>query len=146
MRNTDPTSAPVLQGSERTAARAAGDYVTLVEVLELTRPYEEFAAAVRAATRRLEAEGVRELVSVQFYTDPGTAQAGAVLTFSDRERILEHLRLITGWEEFGRFVATVKPLDVRVYGTLSSGAEAWVRQFGDVLGRKFGEHVAGFVR
>jgi hypothetical protein len=46
VRNTDPTSAPVLQGSERTAARAAGDYVTLVEVLELTRPFEEFAAAV----------------------------------------------------------------------------------------------------
>jgi hypothetical protein len=140
VRNTDPTSAPVLQGSERTAARAAGDYVTLVEVLELTRPFEEFV------TRRLEAEGVGELVSVQFYTDPGTAQAGAILTFSDRERILEHIRLITGWEEFGRFVATVKPVDVRVYGTLSSGAEAWVRQFGDVLGRKFGEHVAGFVR
>ena len=34
----------------------AGEQVTLVEVLELTRPFEEFADAVRAAARRLEAK------------------------------------------------------------------------------------------
>ena len=61
--------------------RSAGDYVTLVEVLELTRPFEEFADAIKAALRRLEAEGVRELVTVQFYADPGSTQVGAILTF-----------------------------------------------------------------
>ena len=53
--------------------------------------------------------------------------------------------MITAWEEFERFFASVKPLDVRVYGKLSPEAEAWVRQFG-VVSKTFGEHVAGFVR
>ena len=124
----------------------AGDYVTLVEVLELTRPFEEFAEAIEAALGRLEAEGVQELVTAQFYADPGSTQAGAILTFSDRGRMIEHMGMVSKWEEFERFFATVKPVDVRVYGRLSEEAEAWIRRFGDVLGRTFGEHVAGFVR
>ena len=125
----------------------AGGYVTLVEVLELTRPFEEFADAIAAALRRLEAEGVRELMAVQFYAEPGSTQVGAILTFSDRERMIEHMGMVSKWEEFERFFATVKPVDVRVYGRLSEEAEAWIQRFGDgVLGKTFGEHVAGFVR
>ena len=123
----------------------AGEQVTLVEVLELTRPFEEFADAVRAAARRLEAEGIEELVTLQFYAAPGSTEVGAILTFTDRDRILEHIGMITGWEEFERFFGTVKPIDVRVYGKLSVEAEAWVRQFG-VVSKTFEEHVAGFVR
>ena len=123
----------------------AGGQVTLVEVLELTRTFEEFADAVRAAARRLEAEGIEELVTLQFYAAPGSTEVGAILTFTDRDRILEHIGMITGWEEFERFFGTVKPIDVRVYGKLSVEAEAWVRQFG-VVSKTFEEHVAGFVR
>jgi hypothetical protein len=123
----------------------ADEYVTLVEVLELTRPFEEFADAVQAAARRLQAEGVQALVSVQFYAASGTTEVGAILTFADRSRFMEHIELITQWEEFERFFATVKPVDVRVYGKLSPDAEAWARQF-DVVSRTFEDHVAGFIR
>jgi hypothetical protein len=123
----------------------ASEYVTLVEVLELTVPYEEFARAVEAASRRLEAEGVRELVTVHFYGSPESTEAGAILTFSDRERMIDHIEMISGWEEFESFFATVKPLDVRVYGRLSEEAEEWIGRF-DVLSKKFEHHVAGFVR
>ena len=44
--------------------------------------------------------------------------------------------MISKWEEFRRFFACVKPLDVRVYGKLSEEAEAWIGQF-DVLSKKF---------
>jgi hypothetical protein len=121
------------------------EYVTLVEVLELTRPFEEFANAIGAASRRLETEGVEELVAVHFYGSPESTEAGAILTFSDRERMIDHIEMISGWEEFERFFATVKPLDVRVYGKLSEEAKEWIGQF-DVLSRKFEDHVAGFVR
>jgi hypothetical protein len=124
----------------------AAEHVTLVEVMELTSSFEEFANAVRAAARRLEAEGVRELVTLQFYATPGSPEAGAILTFSDRTRIMEHINMITTWEEFERFFNTVKPIDVQVYGKLGAEAEAWVRQFGDVLSKTFEDHVAGFVR
>ena len=124
----------------------ATEYVTLVEVMELTRSFEEFADAIEAASRRLEAEGVRELVAVNFYGSPESTEAGAILTFSDRERMIDHIEMVSEWEEFERFFATVKPLDVRVYGRLSEEAEEWIRQFGDILSRKFNDHVAGFVR
>jgi hypothetical protein len=124
---------------------SAEEHVTLVEVLELTSSFEEFAAAVRAATRRLESEGVKALVTLQFYANPGSTEAGAILTFSDRDRVMEHIGMISGWEEFERFFGTVRPVDVRVYGKLSAEAEGWVRQFG-VVSRAFEDHVAGFVR
>ncbi|MDQ3832635.1 MAG: hypothetical protein M3315_03175 [Actinomycetota bacterium] len=121
------------------------EYITLVEVLELTRPFEEFVDAVQAAVQRLQAEGVQALVSVHFYAASGTSEVGAILTFADRSRFTEHIEMITQWEEFERFFATVKPIDVRVYGKLSPDAEAWARQF-DVVSRTFEDHIAGFVR
>ena len=124
----------------------ATEYVTLVEVMELTRPFEEFASAIGAASRRLEAEGVQELVAVHFYGSAESTKAGAILTFSDRDRMIDHIEMISGWEEFERFFATVKPLDLRVYGRLSAEAEAWIGQFGDIMSKKFEHHVAGFVR
>ena len=120
--------------------------MTLVEVLERTVAYVEFEEAARAATERLEAEGVRELVSVNFYAEPGSAEAGAILTFSDRERMLEHMDMVSSWDEFRRFFASVKPLDVRVYGRLEAEAETWISQFGNIVSRKFEHHTAGFVR
>jgi hypothetical protein len=123
----------------------AAQYVTLVEVMELTRSFEEFADAIEAASRRLETEGVEELVAVHFYGSPESTEVGAILTFSDRERMIDHIEMISGWEEFERFFATVRPLDVRVYGRLSEEAEEWIGRF-DVLSRKFEDHVAGFVR
>jgi len=123
----------------------ASEYVTFVEVLELTGSFEEFEAAIQAAVRRLEAEGIRELVRVQFYATPGSTEVGAILTFADRDRVMEHIGMITKWEEFERFFGRVKPSDVRVYGKLSAEAEAWVRQFG-VVRKKLEDHVAGFVR
>lgn len=102
-------------------------------------------AGVQAAARQLQAEGVQALVSVQFYAASGTTEVGAILTFADRSRFMEHIEMITQWEEFERFFATVKRVDVRVYGKLSPDAEAWARQF-DVVSRTFEDHVAGFVR
>jgi hypothetical protein len=123
----------------------ASEHLTLVEVLELTRPFEEFADAIEAAARRLEAEGIKELVTLQFYAEPGSTEVGSILTFTDRTRMMEHISMITKWEEFERFFATVRPKDVRVYGRLSAEAEEWVQQFG-VVSKSFEDHVAGFVR
>ncbi|HZO90688.1 MAG TPA: hypothetical protein VFB38_20335 [Chthonomonadaceae bacterium] len=116
-----------------------------MEVLERTRPYEEFVAVVEAVVRRLQAEGIAALVRIQFYAHSNSTEVGALLTFSDRNQIMQHIQMITDWEEFRQFFQTVKPLDVRTYGKLSEEAEAWIRQF-DVVSKTFEEHVAGFVR
>jgi len=124
----------------------ATDYVTLVEVLEVTASFEEFQSAIDAVADRLEAEGVKELVSLNFYAESGSNEVGAILTFSDSGSMLKHMSMVSSWEEYETFFGTVKPLDVRVYGTLNAEAEAWIRQFGDIVSRKFEHHTAGFVR
>ena len=49
----------------------ARERITLVEVFELTAPFEVFEDTIRAAVRRMEIEGVSRLVGVQFYGSPG---------------------------------------------------------------------------
>jgi hypothetical protein len=126
--------------------KQATEYVTLVEVLEVTAPFEEFQSAIDAVAERLEAEGVKELVSINFYGESGSNEVGAILTFSDSASMLRHMDMVSSWKEYEMFFGTVKPLDVRVYGTLDADAEAWIRQFGDIVSRKFEHHTAGFVR
>jgi hypothetical protein len=60
---------------ERRAAEAsmkspASEHVTLVEILELTRPFDEFESVTRAVARRLELEGIAALVTFQVYAEP----------------------------------------------------------------------------
>lgn len=126
--------------------KQATEYVTLVELLEVTAPFEEFQSAIDAVAERLETEGVKELVSINFYGEPGSNEVGAILMFSDSRSMLRHMAMVSSWEEYEMFFGTVKPLDVRVYGTLDAEAEAWIRQFGDIVSRKFEHHTAGFVR
>ncbi|WP_375766930.1 hypothetical protein NR798_35325 [Archangium gephyra] len=125
--------------------RPASERVTLVEVLELTGPFDAFAAIVQAATRRLEAEGVSGLVGAQFYATPGSSEVGAIITFADPGQFMDHVRMITGWPEFKALVGAVKPLDVRVYGRLSEEALAWLQKM-NVVSKTFENPVAGFVR
>jgi len=117
----------------------------MVEVLERTRPYEEFQTVVQAALRRLESEGIHALVSIHFYASPDSTEVGALLTFSDRDQMMKHICMISEWDEFRAFFGVIKPIDVRVYGRLRPEVEAWVRQF-DCLNKTFDSHVAGFVR
>jgi hypothetical protein len=49
----------------------------------LTRSFEEFADAVHTAVQRLEAKGIEELVTLQFYAAPDSAEVGVILTFAE---------------------------------------------------------------
>ena len=138
-----------MNGSTKVESDTAGppsEYVTLVEVLEMRVPHEEFEQAAQAALQRLEAEGVRELVNVRFHGSPESKEVSAILTFSDREAMLDHMEMVSSWEEFRRFFAMVRPLDVRVYGKLSAEADAWIGQFGEIVSRRYEKLIAGFVR
>jgi hypothetical protein len=55
----------------------ASEHVTLVEVLQLTRPFEEFAARSGSSATTRSRRGQRTLVTLQFYADPGPTEAGA---------------------------------------------------------------------
>jgi hypothetical protein len=88
---------------------------------------------------------VRELLTLQFYAESDSARIGAALTFANSEAFRQHVALVSGWEEFHAFAATVRLVDIRVYGELPSEAATWIRQFGEI-GQSFRQHVVGFVR
>jgi hypothetical protein len=121
------------------------EHVTLAEVLERTVSPEAFNVAVEALSRRLESEGVRDLLILQFYAQPDSRRIGAVLTFANPEAFMRHVGVVSTWEEFSAFTATVRLVDIRVYGELPSAAATWVSQFGEI-GQIFPRHVAGFAR
>jgi hypothetical protein len=121
------------------------EHVTLVEELELIGSFAEYTAVVESAVQRLATEGIKELVTLQFYTNPGHTKVGVIITFSDRDKVIDHIKLISGWADFKQMLALVKPIDLKVYGTLSVGVEAWLRQF-NVVSKTFDEQIAGFVR
>ncbi len=123
----------------------ASERITLVEVLELTAPYETFLATIRAAARRLEIEGVSTLIGVRFYARPDSTEVGAVITFADASQIMDHIHMISGWPEFKALLGVAKPIDVRVYGRLGEEAHAWLRTM-NVVSKVFEDCVAGFVR
>jgi tRNA-Thr(GGU) m(6)t(6)A37 methyltransferase TsaA len=124
---------------------AASQHVTLAEILERTVSEEAFTVAVDGLRRRVEAEGVRELLTLQFYADPHSARVGAVLTFAEPGAFLRHVALVGGWEEFRAFAACARLLDIRVYGELPAEAAGWIGQFG-AIGHTFRQHITGFVR
>lgn len=123
----------------------ASSYVTLVEAFELTVPLDEVAPILRAVMARLEVEGVASLVSMQFYTSDVPGEMGAIIRFSDPHHFTEHVKMISGWEEFKRFSSMIKLIEIRVHGELSPEVEAWMQQFGGPV-KKLRHFVAGFVR
>ncbi|RKH54885.1 hypothetical protein [Corallococcus aberystwythensis] len=125
--------------------QAARERITLVEVLERTAPYDVFTATLQAAVQRLETEGVSTLLSIQFHARPEDTEVGAVITFADSRRVMEHIRMISGWPEFKALLGVARPVDVRVYGRLGEEAQAWLRTM-NVVSKVFESPVAGFVR
>ncbi|MHA7631098.1 hypothetical protein [Corallococcus sp. M7] len=124
---------------------AARERITLVEVLERTAPFPVFTATIQAAVQRLESEGVRSLLSIQFHARPDDTEVGVIITFADSLQVMEHIRRISGWPEFKALLGVAKPVDVRVYGRLGEEAHAWLRTM-NVVSKVFESPVAGFVR
>lgn len=120
-------------------------HVTLVEELELIGSFAEYKTVIESAVERLATEGIKELITLQFYTNPRHTKVGVIITFSDRDKVMEHIHMISGWADFKQMSALVKPIDIKVYGSLSVGVEAWLQQF-NIVSQTFDERIAGFVR
>lgn len=122
-----------------------GSYVTLVEILEVLGPFDDVAAQVAVVLKRLEAEGVPGLASMQFYADKSKNELGAIITFRDPADMIAHTKMISGWDDFKRFASMTRLKDMRIHGVITPEVEAWVRQFDGPLA-KYESFVAGFVR
>lgn len=123
----------------------AQETLTIIETLELTVPFDEYTVAVRAFVNRAEAEGIRALAPMQVHNTPGTTQVGLMLHLSDQSKLLEHVQMIDGWDEFKRYAGMSKVRDLRVFGVLPPEIEAWLRKYSDAL-TIFTQPIVGFVR
>src|SRR5215216_5070133 len=123
----------------------ASEYVTLVEVLELTSSFESSGCRHPGGSPTTRSRRDRRACEFAVLRRSGSDRGGRHPHLRRSQQGHRDIDMITGWEEFERFFGTIKPIDVRVYGKLSAEAEEWVRQFG-VVSKTFEDHVAGFVR
>ena len=123
----------------------ARNHVTLVEVLDLTGTFAEFAAVGQSLARRLEAEGIAELVAAQFYAGSHATEVGALITFADYRQVPRHIAMIKGWDEFTQLLGLTKLIDMRIYGPLGEEGLAFLQTMKGVS-KLFATPVAGFVR
>jgi hypothetical protein len=121
------------------------DYVVLVEAFDLKCPLEEFHALVERVMRRLDAEGVDALVSMHFYAAGPEGPVGAVITFANATQMMEHVRMISAWDDFKRFGEMITLTDMRIHGRLTADVEAWIRGWNGPV-TKLETYVAGFAR
>ena len=119
--------------------------LTLIEVLEVVGPFSEAEARVSALVARLEREGVRGLLAMQFYADRAAKELSAVITFSDQADMPAHLDLISSWPEFTSFAQSIRLKDMRIHLQLSADVEAWIRKFQGPL-RQFPTRGGSFMR
>lgn len=124
---------------------AARDAVTLVELLEVTGPFDEAVTLLQTVLARLEHEGVSGLASMQFYADEPRRHLGVIITFSDPAQLLAHTAQISGWDEFRRFSAMFNLLEMRIHGAVSPEVRAWIARFEGTV-TTYPEPVAAFFR
>lgn len=123
----------------------AAESITLVETFPLGASVDEFAPIVGAVMKRLEVEGVAPLLSMQFYASSVPGEIGAVIRFSDRSKLREHIAMISSWAELARFSEMITLTELRVFGQLDPEIEAWMQQFkGRIV--KHETLLAGFIR
>lgn len=123
----------------------ARDATTLVEILEVTGPFDEAVALIRATIARLEREGVPGLASMQFYTDEARRELAAVITFADPAQMLAHTAQLSGWDEFRRFSSMIKLKEMRIHGTVGPEVRAWMAQFPGAV-TQYAAPIAAFFR
>lgn len=123
----------------------ARDATTLVEILEVTGSFDEAEALLTATLTRLEREGVPGLASMQFYTDEPRRQLAAVITFTDPSQMLAHTAQLSGWDEFRRFSALIKLVEMRIHGSVGDDVRAWMGQFSGTV-THYPQPVAAFFR
>lgn len=127
----------------------AADSFTLVESFTLNVPLGELTPVVTGMMKRLEEEGVAGLVSMQFHASSSSgdvgSELGAIIRFSDRSRLHEHIAMVSSWPELARFSKMITLTELRVFGELDPAIESWMRQFNGPI-RKHERFVAGFMR
>jgi hypothetical protein len=132
-------------------------HITIVAQFELTYPREDFEDALRALVRRVEAEGVPDLLAYQFYTSPHSSKGGGVITFANEQAMRNHQQLVADWEEYLRLQTMMKLVDLRLFGTFSetykqrmaenSPHDPELASLPDGIDDWFaGDHFVGFVR
>lgn len=121
------------------------NHVTLVEILELKGSFDEFAALSQVLVRRLEAEGIAELVGVHFYATPSDNEIGGLISFADYRQVVHHINMLSGWQEFKQLLSLVRLIDMRIYGPLTDESKAFLQTMNGIS-KQFATPLAGFVR
>ena len=95
-----------------------------VNEYQLAASAEQFAEAITALAKRIEAEGEKGVLRFQFYVNSEDDVAVATIVYRDAEAWLEHHRLAYTWPEMASLQSTVQLQKLTFLGPLNEEIEA----------------------
>ena len=123
--------------------------LTLVETFEITGSFADYREKVTAFCRKVEQDGLADVLTMQFYASPRAGEAYLILTVTDGDAFDQHATFVRSIDEVRPYMKTARLKQVRVFGTLNAGRAKELQEFGAKHGVDFewvSEPVTGFLR
>jgi hypothetical protein len=123
--------------------------LTLVETFEITGSFSDYKEKVTAFCRKVEQDGLTDVLTMQFYASPQAGEAYLILTLTDGDAFDHHAAFVRSIDEVRPYMMTARLKQIRVFGTLNADRAKELQEFGAQHGVDFewvSEHVIGFIR
>jgi len=123
--------------------------LTLVETFEITGSFADYTEKVTAFCRKVEQDGLADVLTMQFYASEHAGEAYLILTVTDGDAFDQHGAFIRSIDEVRPYMKTARLKQMRVFGTLNADRAKELQELGakhDVDFEWVSEHVSGFIR
>jgi hypothetical protein len=123
--------------------------LTLVETFEITGSFADYSEKVTAFCRKVEQDGLADVLAMQFYASQQAGEAYLILAVADGDAFDRHGAFIRSVDEIRPYMKTARLKQMRVFGTLNANRAKELQELGAQHGVDFewiSEHVIGFIR
>lgn len=100
--------------------------LTILNLYELKAPADDFARAIEALAKRVEAEGDPGVLSYRFFVNASDGTARGVVDYINPAAWIGHHDIAMGWPEMSALHAVASLSEVVFLGAMTGEIQAWV--------------------
>ncbi len=100
--------------------------LTILNLYELRGTPDDFEIAVRALTRRVEAEGHPNVLPYRFFVNASERTARGVIDYKDPDAWIGHHDIAMNWPEMTALHAAATLAEVIFLGPLTADIQTWI--------------------
>jgi hypothetical protein len=123
--------------------------LTLVETFEITGPFADYKETVTAFCRKIEQDGIADVLAMQFYASQDAGEAYLILTLKSADAFDNHSAFVRSIDEVRPYMKTARLKQMRAFGAMNAERAKQLQEVGAQRGVDFEwvpEHVTGFIR